>query len=357
MKSKNLADKLVQWHQDNPRPHPWQADRDPYKIWLSEIILQQTRVAQGTPYFLKFVENFPTINDLANAEEDFVMSLWQGLGYYSRARNLHATAKYVSHHLGGVFPSTYDDILKLKGIGPYTAAAISSFAYNLPTAVVDGNVIRVISRLYAIDEPIEDKNTKKKIQDIVDLAILKAESAVFNQAIMDFGATQCVAASPNCSICPFIKTCKAYIRNKVTSIPRPKKKIKRSTRYFHYLVINRDDKIAFLKREKNDIWQGLYELPLIESTQNKPISIDLIKTELDIKGKLRVDIHTSEIVRKQKLSHQDIIARFYYVTTQKKTTFAVRDNWIWLRDDEYSSIGKPRVIDLFLQENSITLFR
>ena len=357
MTFKNLADTLVQWHQDNPRPHPWQADRDPYKIWLSEIILQQTRVAQGTPYYLKFVEHFPTVTDLAQADEDLVMSLWQGLGYYSRARNLHATAKNIAENMDGVFPNTYEEILKLKGVGPYTAAAISSFAFNLPTAVVDGNVIRVISRLFEIDEPVEDVKTKKKIQSIVDSMIVKAEPAIFNQAIMDFGATQCVAASPDCTICPFNKECKAYLNDRISELPRPKKKIKRSTRYFHYLVINVEGEIAFKKRADSDIWQGLYDFPLIETDKDIIISDVDVLNVLDATPRHSIAIEISEIVKKQKLSHQDIIARFYYVTTQKNTTFVAQDKWVWLRGDAYTKVGKPRVIDLFLQENSITLFR
>ena len=219
---------------------PWKGEKNPYLIWLSEIILQQTRVEQGLPYYERFRENYPTVTDLANAPEDEVMKLWEGLGYYSRARNLHATAKMIDQEMDSIFPTTHAEILKLKGVGPYTAAAIASFAYNLPHAVVDGNVYRVLSRFFGIETPIDSTSGKKEFAQLAQDLIDKKQPGNYNQAIMDFGATHCMPKKPKCSQCLLRKNCKALLNNKVTSLPIKIKKIKKQTRYFNYLVINQN---------------------------------------------------------------------------------------------------------------------
>lgn len=353
----DIANKLVEWHLSDPVQHPWKQSKNPYYIWLSEIIMQQTRIAQGTPYYLKFVQRFPKIEDLAAAKLDEILSMWQGLGYYSRARNLHHTAKHITVNLNGVFPTSYEEILKLKGVGPYTAAAISSFAYNLPQAVVDGNVIRVISRLHGITSPIDEAKTLTDIHAVVSKSIMATEPALFNQAIMDYGAQHCTPALPRCEVCMFSEECLAFRTDKVKSIPTPKKKIKRTTRYFHYFVCDHQGAQAYRKRQAKDIWEGLYEFPMLECKNQNTLTDQDIIEYLKISHKDLVQIQASTYITKQKLSHQDIIACFYYVTLQKKANFEFLNKYLWLKGKEYEDIGKPRLIDLFLKQNSITLFR
>lgn len=353
---KEIATKLYQWHLQNPIDHPWKSTNNPYYIWLSEIIMQQTRIAQGTPYYLKFVNKYPQIEDLAAAEEDEVMSMWQGLGYYSRARNMRNTAKTIVSEYAGIFPDNYKEILQLKGVGPYTAAAIVSFAYNQPYAVVDGNVIRVITRLYGIESAIDEKQTLHQIQEIVNQAIKKSEPKIFNQAIMDFGAQYCTPTNSQCDSCIFTNQCIANQKGLVKSIPKAKRKIKIKKRYFHYFAIQQQGKIVFVKRQESDIWQGLYTMPMIEQDNDQELSIHEIKKNLKLTEKTHVNVTTYEDIKKQKLSHQEIIARFYYVAIQKKANFELSSKYVWIGKEDIDNIGKPRIIDLFLKENSITLF-
>ncbi len=255
---------LLAWYQPSDRPLPWKAIKNPYYIWLSEIILQQTRVEQGLPYYLKFVQQYPTVVDLANAPEDDVFKLWEGLGYYSRARNLHAAAKHVVEAHQGVFPSTYETIRALKGVGEYTAAAIASFAYGMPYAVVDGNVYRVLSRFFGIATPIDSTAGKKEFRLLADALLSQEQPALYNQAIMDFGATVCTPKNPLCNICPQQARCHAWYTKTIGELPVKAKKIKKRSRYFYYLVINHDGKVYVRKRPEGDVWAGLYDFPLIE---------------------------------------------------------------------------------------------
>ena len=308
-----LSSILIDWYNINKRDLPWRNTTDPYLIWLSEVILQQTRVDQGYAYFNKFVETYPTVELLANAEEDEVLKLWQGLGYYSRARNLHSTAKFIVNEYNGVFPSEYKDVLNLKGIGEYTAAAIVSFAYNHPYAVVDGNVYRVLSRIFAIDEPIDNGRGKRVFNELAMVLLDKSNAGIHNQAIMEFGSLQCTPISPNCADCPASTLCLAYAQGEVSRYPVKIGKVKNRKRYFNYFDIRVGDFMYLHKRTDKDIWQGLYELPLVESerslTNDELCGVkgfrDLFPT-----GEIRVR-HITQM--KHVLSHQTIYATFYQV--------------------------------------------
>lgn len=264
----NFHNTLIKWYLQNKRDLPWRKTADPYQIWLSEIMLQQTRVAQGMPYFFAFTGQFPTVFDLANASEEQVLKLWQGLGYYSRARNLHKTAKYIADDLNGSFPSSYKELLNLKGVGEYTAAAIASFSYNEAVPVVDGNVFRVLSRYFDIESDIALPATKKEFTKLAYELMPKDNPAIFNQAIMEFGALQCVPKNPNCSACVFNDSCLALQKKKVDSLPVKSKKVKVTNRFFNYLVL--EDILGntiVQKRTAKGIWHNLYEFPLFESSE------------------------------------------------------------------------------------------
>lgn len=260
-----FAEKLIAWYEVNQRNLPWRETKDPYKIWISEIILQQTRVAQGYDYYCRFIQRFPDVFSLAEAHEDEVMKYWQGLGYYSRARNLHAAARSIAGM--GKFPETYEEVRKLKGVGDYTAAAICSFAYGLPCAVVDGNVYRVLSRWMGIDEPIDSTKGKKLFAGLADELLDKKRPALYNQAIMDFGAIQCVPSSPSCLFCPLNDSCVALQTGKVDALPCKQHKTKVIPRYFHYIYVCAGEYTYLRKRPAGDIWQNLYEFPLIETSE------------------------------------------------------------------------------------------
>lgn len=312
----NFSRILTNWYSIHKREMPWRKTKNPYHIWLSEIILQQTQIKQGLPYYEAFVAKFPTVFDLAEANEKEVLKLWQGLGYYSRARNLHTTAKYVANTLNGVFPNNYKDLLKLKGVGDYTASAIASICFNEPTAVVDGNVYRVLARYFGIDTPI---NTTKGIKEFKVLAtklIDKKNPADYNQAIMEFGAIQCKPKSPNCNACPLNSSCVALQKNKVDELPVKLKKTKVTTKHFNFLVfISEDKKTLFEKRSTKGIWQNLYQFPLIET--KLPITIDDFKYHNKVKdyfGELNFEYslyNTTDIVHK--LSHQHLHTKFWII--------------------------------------------
>ena len=257
----NFGRILIEWYQDNRRDLPWRRTKNPYLIWISEIILQQTRVAQGYDYYQRFIKRFPDVFSLADADEDEVMKYWQGLGYYSRARNLHAAARSMAE--AGGFPKTYKEVLALKGVGEYTAAAICSFAYGMPYAVVDGNVYRVLSRWLGIETPIDSTEGTAELLD-------KAQPGLYNQAIMDFGALQCTPVSPNCMFCPFIDTCVARQKGLVDTLPVKLHKAKVTNRYFNYIYVRMGAHTLINKRTGNDIWKNLYELPLIETESEVP---------------------------------------------------------------------------------------
>ncbi len=352
MKNKDLffTKRLLQWFATNHRPMPWKGVRDPYIIWLSEIILQQTTVAQGTAYFEKFRERYPSVSDLANAPADDVMKMWEGLGYYSRARNLHETAKHITQALNGLFPNTYDDILKLKGVGTYTAAAIASFAYDLPYAVVDGNVYRVLSRVFGIETPIDTTEGKHKFAELADTVLDKKRPADFNQAIMDFGATHCTPAKPKCAECPFQTECIAFRNNIVDILPVKSKKMVRRTRYFNYLVINEGDCVYIRKRTEKDIWQELYEFPLIETEENVEI-LRGVNSPIPLSD-MRL-IRQSQPFQ-QLLTHQKIIARFWEFETTKQLDLG--DDFQKIKRENLSDFATPKIIVIYLKEKVLTLF-
>jgi len=260
---------LKEWHLQFRRILPWVDEKNPYKIWISEIILQQTRVEQGLPYYVKFIEAFPNVLALANASESEVFKYWEGLGYYSRARNLHWSAKHIVHQYKGIFPNQYADIIKLKGVGPYTAAAISSFAFSLPYAVLDGNVHRVISRIFCIKSDIATPKGRKEIQNIADILIDPNEPGKFNQAMMDFGATVCLPASPLCEKCLFADYCQAFLTNSQKEYPFKKPKPPLRNRYFQLFLIYSDTDLILTYRKEKDVWRGLNSFPLLETADEK----------------------------------------------------------------------------------------
>lgn len=312
----NFSNTLIRWYLQNKRDLPWRKTDKPYVIWLSEIMLQQTRVAQGTPYFLSFTSAFPSVFDLANASEEQVLKLWQGLGYYSRARNLHKTAQYVANELSGVFPDNYTDLLKLKGVGEYTAAAIASFSYNEPVAVVDGNVFRVLSRYFDIETDITAASAKKEFTALAFELMPKDNPAQFNQAIMEFGALQCVPKNPNCSICVFNTGCAALQKSKVDQLPVKAKKVKVRNRYFNYIVVeDEESKTIIQKRTAKGIWHNLYEFPLIESDDDVGFDFisDKIQNSYFEKNTLlsMEDWNGKSIIHK--LSHQHLHIKFWKV--------------------------------------------
>ncbi|WP_203256124.1 A/G-specific adenine glycosylase [Hyunsoonleella ulvae] len=308
---------LINWYSDNKRNLPWRKTKDPYFIWLSEIILQQTQVKQGLPYYEAFVSQFPTVFDLAKAEESEVLKLWQGLGYYSRARNLHFTAKYIVDELNGEFPNTYKGLLQLKGVGDYTASAIASICFDEPAAVVDGNVYRVLSRYFGINTPINSTAGIKAFKALAQELIPKKDPATFNQAIMEFGATQCRPKNPDCMFCPFQDTCVAYNKGMIDTLPVKLKKLKVKQRYFNFLVFLSEDKQTILeKREGKGIWQNLYQFPLIETEQHLEYDafLKLVKKQPNLKNKA-FELHQYNNVPKvHKLSHQHLNTTFWTIT-------------------------------------------
>ena len=312
----NFSRILIKWYSINKRNLPWRETVNPYYIWLSEIILQQTQIKQGLPYYLSFIKEFPTVFDLANAKETQVLNLWQGLGYYSRARNLHVTAKYIANELKGVFPNNYEDLLKLKGVGDYTASAIASICYNEPSPVVDGNVYRFLSRYFGIETPINSSKAKKEFKNLAQELIDVTNPAEFNQAIMEFGARQCKPQSPNCGTCPFSKSCVALQKDLVKELPVKLKKATITKRYFNYLVIISDDNKTIIEQRKGkDIWQKLYQFPLIETS--KEASLELLQKESSFidfldKKESSVSIFNEENVI-HKLSHQHLYTKFWIV--------------------------------------------
>lgn len=319
----NFSTKIINWYHQNKRELPWRNTNDAYKIWLSEIILQQTRVSQGLPYFINFINAFPTVNDLANADEQQILKLWQGLGYYSRARNLHFTAKFVVENCNGVFPNSYDELIKLKGIGTYTAAAIASFSFNEPVAVVDGNVFRVLSRVFNVNYDISQNATKKYFIELAQKVLSTTHPDIHNQAIMEFGALQCVPKSPNCEVCIFNDSCEAYKLKIVSELPVKSKKIKVTKRFLNYILVkDASGNYEMNKRTENGIWKNLYEFPCVES-ENEINETEILK---NLKEKYTItNFHyfdSFDVLHK--LSHQHLNIKFYTIeiTNILENTFA-----------------------------------
>ncbi len=307
---------LISWYKAKNRELPWRKSKKPYFVWLSEIMLQQTRIEQALPYYLNFTENFPTVFDLANASEEKVLKLWQGLGYYSRARNLHSTAKHVANQLDGIFPKIYKELIKLKGIGDYTASAIASICFNEPNAVVDGNVYRVLSRYFGIKTPINSTEGIKEFKNLAQKLLDIKQSGVYNQALMDFGALHCKPQNPLCEECFFNTKCVAFLNTSIDNFPVKIKKTKIKKRYFNYLYAIVEDNTAISKRTKG-IWKNLYEFPLIESTKSIDVK-KLIETEKFNKlfpNHTEISLWEKEIIHK--LSHQHLYTKFWIIKTSK----------------------------------------
>jgi A/G-specific adenine glycosylase len=343
MKFSNL---LIKWYLQNKRDLPWRSTTNPYPIWLSEIMLQQTRVAQGTPYFLAFTAAFPTVFDLAKANEEEVLKLWQGLGYYSRARNLHKTAQHVAFELEGVFPATYNELLKLKGVGEYTAAAIASFSYNEVVPVVDGNVFRVLARYFDVETDIALASAKKEFAALAFELMPKENPAIFNQAIMEFGALQCVPKSPNCSICIFNDSCAALQKDKVDKLPVKSKKVKVRNRYFNYLVVEDDNENTVIqKRTAKGIWHNLYEFPLIETDREEGFDYvaEQIQEDFFAENEVVSIIACNEKSIVHKLSHQHLYIKFWKVSLK-----GVVENGI--SNEVLKTFPFPIVIHNFIEE-------
>ncbi len=344
----NFSHELINWYRINKRDLPWRHTQDPYLIWLSEIILQQTRVEQGMPYYLRFSERFSTIKDFASAKEDEILRLWQGLGYYSRGRNMLKTAQKIMIDHEGVFPSAYDELIKLTGIGEYTAAAISSFSANEARAVVDGNVYRFLSRHFGIDTPINTGKGKKEFQTIADSLIDKKFPGEYNQAVIEFGALQCKPKNPLCNNCPFVYTCFAYNNGQISLLPVKLKKLKIKERHFYYFVVIKDDKILLKRRDNTDIWAGLHDFPLIEGEKNlSPEELfnhqDFIKwfpKNLAIK-KISLPI-------KHVLTHQRIFGTFIELNNINENIIKEK-GWFWLSISELEHYGKPKLIFAFIK--------
>ena len=316
----NFSKIITLWYSNNKRDLPWRRTKDPYCIWLSEIILQQTQVVQGLPYYNAFIKEFPTVFKLAEAKEAQVLKLWQGLGYYSRARNLHTAAKYVANELKGVFPNNYKDLLKLKGVGDYTASAIASICFNEVAAVVDGNVYRVLSRYFEIETPINSSIGAKEFKQLAHELIDNKNPAEFNQAIMEFGALQCRPKNPDCSICPFNNSCLAFSKNRIGDLPVKLKAAKVKKKHFNFLVFNsKDGKTILEQREGNGIWQNLFQFPLIET--DKDIQLKGFETLIKAHDLLKdmpfeVTPYNKDAII-HKLSHQHLHTKFWIINVNQ----------------------------------------
>ena len=337
---------IYSWFKKNMRELPWRQTTDPYRIWLSEIILQQTRVVQGTNYYLRFIEKFPSIKDLANATEEEVLKEWQGLGYYTRARNLHFTARYIQDKLNGKFPSDYKSILGLKGIGSYTAAAIASIAFDLPYPAVDGNIYRFFSRYFGISTPVDTIKGIKEIEQIAKELMPSKNAGFHAQALMEFGALQCIPKSPNCIHCVLLETCYAAQNNLVELLPVKSKKIKQRIRYFYYYFIENNENVFIEKRTGNDIWKNLYQFPLFESAKSLTEDEILKKRHLDIFSECNIKKISG--VKKHVLSHQIIFARFIYVEITGGK--CINKKFIEVNKKDISKFAVPRLIEEFIDD-------
>ncbi len=334
---------------------PWKAVRDPYAVWLSEIILQQTRVAQGMPYYERFVETYPTVTDLARAEDDAVMKLWEGLGYYSRARNLLRAARMVANDHAGHFPDTYEELLSLPGVGPYTAAAIASFAFDRQVAVLDGNVYRVLARYAGDATPTDGSRGRKHFQDLVDAAMGDTPAAAFNQAIMDFGALVCTPRNAACAACPLSAKCVALNTDRVYDLPVKAKAVARRTRHFHYLVVEDRGHVLLQQRTEKDIWQNLYEFPLIEADRTALRVEQLIALPAwpDWLPPSRITPEGRSTIYRQILSHQTILAVFHRIKCEAPIEFP--EHLVRVDRQARSLYALPRVINRYLEEKALTL--
>lgn len=350
-KQHKFSSKIQKWYDLNQRDLPWRHSKDPYQIWLSEIILQQTRVAQGMAYYKKFMAHYPTVQDLAKASEEAVLKDWQGLGYYSRARNLHASARWIVTENGAQFPKTYQEILKLKGVGAYTAAAIASFAYDEAQAVLDGNVFRVLSRYFGLAIPIDSHQGKKDFQDLAQECLDKKHPAKHNQAIMEFGALLCTPKSPDCNKCPLSDSCAALAEKKVEELPVKQGKTKQRTRHLNFLVLKHQNQVLIQQRKGKGIWQNLYQFPFIESQEAlKANDLEQKEEFLQWTGDGKVKYQQSK-ERKHILSHQILKARFYQIELEKKPEFHLL-NSKWVAQEKFRDYPIPKLIENYVREES-----
>ncbi len=351
---KQFTSNIISWYYSNKRDLPWRETTNPYFIWISEIILQQTRVSQGLPYYQKFVEAFPTIQDLANASEQDVLSLWQGLGYYSRARNMHKCANIISVEFDNVFPESFEQLLKLPGIGPYTAAAISSLAFNNPTPVVDGNVYRVLARVFGIENNIADAKSFKLFFNLSAELIDLQEPGTYNQGVMELGATICSPQNPECAICPVEEACFARTNKRQKELPVKVKKKRNTNRYFTYLVIEQNGKLAMRKRVGKGIWEGMFEFYLIENkayTETNNISSSFLSSLLANGGV----IEQEDKLPKHILSHQTIYSSFIKINLKSRgnwDTFLAENGLVLYSLTEIEPLPKPVLITNYL--NSVS---
>jgi len=341
----SFSDELVNWYIQNKRDLPWRHTTNAYIIWLSEIILQQTRVEQGLPYFYRFAEKYPTVTDFAAAAETEILKLWQGLGYYSRGRNMLKTARMVQELHGGRFPTKYDELIKLKGIGEYTAAAIASFSSNEAKAVVDGNVYRVIARYLGIFEPINSTQGKKIFQTAANNFLNKKNPAIHNQAIMEFGAMLCKPKNPACSICPVRLGCYAFKHNATTSLPVKLKTVKVKQRYFNYFLYTDGEHILMNKRGENDIWANMYDLPMVEA--GTQLTTEELLAHPDTVRYFGKGLEVTQIsgIKKHVLTHQQLYIRF--ITIAKQPTGS-KPNWVFIKVENLKTLPLSKVIFIFL---------
>lgn len=340
----NFSDELVNWYNRNKRDLPWRHTTDAYIIWLSEIILQQTRVEQGLPYFYRFAERYPTVTDFAAADETEILKTWQGLGYYSRGRNMLKTARLVQELYGGKFPVKYHELIKLKGIGEYTAAAIASFSSNEAKAVVDGNVYRVLARYLGVFEPINSAQGKKLFQLAANDFLNKKNPALHNQAIMEFGAMLCKPKNPACGICPVRLGCYAFKHN-ATGLPVKLKTIKVKQRHFNYLLYTDGERILMNKRDESDIWANMYDLPMIETYAMLPVDELLTQNEMVKYWGRDTEIAAVSDIKKHVLTHQQLHIRFITVA---KYPANVKPNWVFIKVENLKTLPLPKVIFIFL---------
>ena len=324
----DFSQRILAWYAENGRDLPWRCTTDPYAVWLSEIILQQTRIAQGTAYWQRFMERFPTVRSLADASEDEVLRLWEGLGYYSRARNLHAAARQIVAM--GAFPDTLEGIRSLRGVGDYTAAAIGSICFGIPAAVVDGNVYRVLARYFGIATPVGTSEAKKEFTLLAQRLLPEKEASAFNQGMMDFGALQCTPKNPDCLSCPLQSSCKAFQTGRTVLLPVKKPSVKPQERHLDYIYVRFDGETAIRRRGAGDIWQGLYE-PLVschsERSEASPV---LLKAAV-----------------RHQLTHRTLLADFYLWEPSRRP--ALPEGYIWVKETELDRFGKPRLFEMLLE--------
>lgn len=344
---------LIQWYLRNKRDLPWRHSHNPYHIWLSEVILQQTRIDQGTPYYLKFIKNYPRVEDLASADQDRVLKDWEGLGYYSRARNLQSAAKQIVEDYNGEFPNTYEKLVKLKGVGDYTASAISSIVYNEPQAVLDGNVFRVLSRYFGIDEAINTAAGQKVFKAKADEVLYHDDPGTFNQALMEFGALQCVPRKPDCDSCVLRSGCRALAQGRVAELPQKQKKVYNRKRYLNYAILYFGGELYIEKRTTAGIWHNLYQFWLVETDEAiKPAELF---NDWEKNGLRKARLRATHSLKPHKLSHQSLHITVLEVDLTEVPRFLGTSNGLWVPAEQLKTYAFPRPLRAFLDRNQLTL--